>query len=160
LPQVLKENIMDEIGASPTWRWHGYENSYVLLDGQVMQSVSGGGHWGGGMFINAYDLARFGLLIMRNGRWENKQLISPEFLKRAGTPSAPQPTYGYMNFFLNTDQKLYPSAPAGTIAFLGNGTNIVYIDRANDLVVVARWIENDKIDQFLGKVYGAVSSER
>ncbi|MEZ5428937.1 MAG: serine hydrolase [Pyrinomonadaceae bacterium] len=156
LPEILRENIMDEIGASRTWRWHGYENSYVLIDGQVMQSVSGGGHWGGGMFINTRDLARFGLLVGRNGKWNGKQLISEEFLKRAETPSAAQPTYGYMNFFLNTDRKLYPSAPEGTIAFLGNGTNIVYIDRKNDLIVVARWIENNKIDEFLGKVLASL----
>ena len=156
LPQILKENIMDEIGASQMWRWHGYENSYILMDGQIMQSVSGGGHWGGGMFINARDLARFGLLIERGGKWNDKQIISKEFLKMAETPTVPQPTYGFMNFFLNTDKKLYPNAPADTIAFLGNGTNIVYIDRENDLVIVARWIENNKIDEFLGKIYAGL----
>ncbi|MDQ3634962.1 MAG: serine hydrolase [Acidobacteriota bacterium] len=156
LPQVLKENIMDEIGASQSWRWHGYENSFVLIDGQIMQSVSGGGHWGGGMFINARDLARFGYLVEQNGNWNGKQLLSKEFLKMAETPSVPNPTYGFMNFFLNTDKKLYPNAPEGTIAFLGNGTNIVYIDRKNSIVVVARWIENDKIDEFLGKVYASL----
>ena len=156
LPQILKENIMDEIGASQMWRWHGYENSFVLLDGQIMQSVSGGGHWGGGMFISARDLARFGLLVGRGGKWNDKQIISEKFLKMAETPTVPQPTYGFMNFFLNTDKKLYPSAPADTIAFLGNGTNIVYIDRKNDLIVVARWIENGKIDEFLGKIYASL----
>ena len=69
LPQVLKENVMDPIGASDTWRWFGYENSFVMVDGQIVQSVSGGGHWGGGMFINAYDMARFGLLTERGGKW-------------------------------------------------------------------------------------------
>ncbi|HJW46710.1 MAG TPA: serine hydrolase, partial [Lysobacter sp.] len=44
LPQVLKTRIMDPIGASATWRWHGYDNSWVLVDGLNMQSVSGGGH--------------------------------------------------------------------------------------------------------------------
>ena len=63
LPQVLNERIMQPIGASSTWRWHGYDNSWLELDGQNMQSVSGGGHWGGGMFINAWDLARFGYLF-------------------------------------------------------------------------------------------------
>ncbi|NNF00268.1 MAG: serine hydrolase [Pyrinomonadaceae bacterium] len=153
LPQILKNNIMDEIGASQTWRWHGYENSYVLMDGKIIQSVSGGGHWGGGMFINARDMARFGLLIERNGKWKRRQILSEAFLKLAETPTGARPTYGFMNFFLNTDRKLYPKAPEGTIAFLGNGTNIVYIDRKNDLVIVARWIENSKIDEFLGKVY-------
>jgi CubicO group peptidase (beta-lactamase class C family) len=157
LPQVLKENIMDEIGASQSWRWHGYENSFVLIDGQIMQSVSGGGHWGGGMFINARDLARFGYLVEQNGNWNGQQLLSKEFLKMAETPSVPNPTYGFMNFFLNTDKKLYPNAPESTIAFLGNGTNIVYIDRKNSIVVVARWIENDKIDEFLGKIYASLN---
>jgi CubicO group peptidase (beta-lactamase class C family) len=60
LPQVLKENIMDPIGASDTWRWFGYEDAWIVLDGVPVQAVSGGGHWGGGMFINAYDMARFG----------------------------------------------------------------------------------------------------
>jgi hypothetical protein len=27
LPEVLRERIMDPIGASPTWRWYGYDNS-------------------------------------------------------------------------------------------------------------------------------------
>ncbi len=76
LPQVLKENIMDPINASNTWRWYGYENSYVVIDGQIMQSVSGGGHWGGGMIINARDMARFGYLTLRRGNWNGKQLLS------------------------------------------------------------------------------------
>jgi len=156
LPQVLKENLMDEIGASGSWRWHGYENSFVLIDGQIMQSVSGGGHWGGGMFISARDMARFGLLFLRRGKWNNKQIISEDFLKRAETPGAAEPTYGYMNFFLNTDQKLYKNAPEGTIAILGNGTNIIYFDRKNDLLIVARWIENSKVDEFLGKVIASL----
>lgn len=159
LPQVLKENLMDEIGASSTWRWFGYENSYLLIDGQIMQSVSGGGHWGGGMFISARDMARFGLLIGRNGKWLGKQIISQEFLKMAETPSAANETYGFMNFYLNPEKKLYPSAPTGTIAFLGNGTNIIYIDRANDLVVVARWIENNKVDEFLGLINATLESK-
>lgn len=155
LPQVLKENVMDEIGASNTWRWYGYENSFVVIDGQIVQSVSGGGHWGGGMFINALDMARYGLLTARNGKWGNKQLLSAEFIRQARTPTGPEPTYGFMNWFLNTDKKLYANAPATAFAHVGNGTNIIYIDPDNDLVIVARWIENGKINEFLGKVLAA-----
>lgn len=152
LPQVLKENVMDEIGASNTWRWQGYENSFVVMDGQIMQSVSGGGHWGGGMFISARDMARFGLLTARNGKWRNKQILSPEFIKQAKTPTLAQPTYGFMNWYLNTDKKLYASAPASAFAHLGNGTNIIYVDPENDLVIVVRWIENNKIDEFIQRI--------
>lgn len=152
LPQVLKEFVMDEIGASNTWRWYGYENSFVMLDGAIVQSVSGGGHWGGGMFISARDMARFGLLTARNGKWRNKQILSAEFIKQAKTPTAAQPTYGFMNWFLNTDKKYYPSAPASAFVHVGNGTNIIYIDPENDLVIVVRWIENNKIDEFIQKI--------
>lgn len=152
LPQVLKEDVMDEIGASNTWRWMGYENSFVVLDGEIVQSVSGGGHWGGGMFISARDLARFGLLSLNRGRWNKKQILSEEFFKQAVTPTAAQPTYGFMNYFLNTDRKLYPSASAKAFAHVGNGTNLVYVDPENDLVVVLRWIENGKIDEFIKKL--------
>ena len=73
LPQVLKENIMDPIGASNTWRWFGYENSWIVLDGSLVQSVTGGGHFGGGMYINAYDMGRFGYLTlhMASGKTAN-----------------------------------------------------------------------------------------
>ena len=99
LPQVLKSEIMQPIGASNSWQWHGYHNSWIVLDGQPVQSVSGGGHWGGGMFINAYDMARFGLLTLHKGNWNGKQLISEQWIKQATTATAANPGYGYMNFF-------------------------------------------------------------
>lgn len=158
LPGVLKESVMDEIGASNTWRWQGYENSWIVLDGQIVQSVSGGGHWGGGMFISARDMARFGLLTARNGKWRGKQLLSTEFIRQAKTPTSAQPTYGFMNWFLNTDKKYYSSAPASAFVHLGNGTNIIYIDPENDLVVIVRWIENNKIDEFIGKLAASLNN--
>jgi len=157
LPEVLREFVMDEIGASNTWRWYGYENSFVVIDGRLIQSVSGGGHWGGGMFINALDMARFGLLTSRNGKWGNKQLLSTEFIRQARTPTGPQPTYGFMNWFLNTDKKMYANAPASAFVHVGNGTNIIYVDPENDLVVVARWIENGKINEFIGKLTASLT---
>ncbi len=157
LPQVLKENVMDEIGASNTWRWFGYENSYVVLDGAIVQSVSGGGHWGGGMFINARDMARFGLMTERDGKWRDKRILSSDFVRQARTPTNAQPTYGFMNWFLNTDKKLYPNAPSTAFIHTGNGTNIIYVDPENDLVVVVRWIENNKINDFLGKLLASVN---
>ncbi len=155
LPQVLREYVMDPIQASNTWRWYGYENSYVVIDGQIIQSVSGGGHWGGGMFINARDMARFGYLTLNKGRWKNQQLLSENWVKMATTPTPAEPTYGFMNWFLNTDKKLLPSAPATAFYHLGNGTNMVYVDRENDLVVVARWINSSAMNELIGKVLAA-----
>ncbi len=144
LPQVLKQYIMDPIGASPTWRWTGYRNAWIVLDGQPVQSVSGGGHWGGGMFINAFDMGRFGLLTLHRGNWNGQQLLSEQWVAQALTPTAVKKDYGYMNWFLNTDKALLPNAPAKVFMHIGNGNNLVYVDPEHDLVMVVRWIDNLK----------------
>jgi CubicO group peptidase (beta-lactamase class C family) len=156
LPEVLRERVMDPIGASRSWRWVGYENSWVVLDGRAVESVSGGGHWGGGMFISARDLARFGYLMQRQGRWGDRQLISREFLAAATTPTPVQPGYGFMNFFLNTGREFLPSAPESAVAHMGAGNNMVYVDVENDLVIVARWIERAALDGLVQRVIGSI----
>jgi CubicO group peptidase (beta-lactamase class C family) len=156
LPQVLRDEIMEPIGASSTWRWYGYDNAWVDLDGMRVQSMTGGGHWGGGMFISARDMARFGYLFLRNGRWTDREIVSPKWIEMARTPGPANQTYGYMNWFLNTGRKPYPAAPASAVAFLGNGTNIIYIDWENDLVVVVRWIQQQAVNDFIGHVLAAI----
>ncbi len=156
LPQVLKQHLMDPIGASDTWRWHGYENSWVMIDGLKVQSVSGGGHWGGGMFINAYDQARFGYLTLRKGQWQDQQIFSKEWYELATTPTEQNTSYGYMNWFLNDDKKFLPSASTSSITHLGAGTNMVHVDPEHDLVVVARWIKRDAMDPLIKKVIEAI----
>jgi CubicO group peptidase (beta-lactamase class C family) len=143
LPQLLRESVMEPIGASNTWRWHGYDNSWVELDGQKIQSVSGGGHWGGGMWISARDQARFGLLTLRRGRWKDKQIVSEKWIQLATTPTPANTGYGFMNYFLNTDKKMLPSAPASVWMHKGAGANLIYCDPENDLVIVTRWISGD-----------------
>ena len=156
LPQVLKETVMDPIGASSTWRWYGYENSWVVLDGVAVQSMTGGGHWGGGMFINALDMARFGLLTLNRGRWNGRQILSDHWVAMALTPTPAEPTYGFMNWFLNTDKKLLPSAPATAFTHIGNGANEIYVDPEHDLVAVVRWIDAPAMDGFVQRLLSAM----
>ena len=157
LPEVLREDVMDPIGASSTWRWYGYENSWVDLDGRKVQSVSGGGHWGGGMFIDSYDLARFGYLFLRNGKWKDKPIVSEKWIQMARTPGSDNNTYGYANWYLNTGRKPLPAAPETAVRFVGNGSNIVYIDWDNDIVAVFRWIRSDSaLNEVVGKMLASV----
>jgi hypothetical protein len=51
---------------------------------------------------------------------------------------------------------MYPSAPATAYAHIGNGTNAIYVDKENDLVVVIRWIEDKQIDGFLKLLLSAL----
>lgn len=156
LPEVLRRYVMAPLGASRTWRWHGYHNSWIVLDGQRVQAVSGGGHWGGGMWINAYDQARFGLFTLRRGVWDGERLLSDAWFEQALTPTEAEPGYGFMNFFLNTGQERFPAAPASAFAHLGSGVNMVYVDPEHDLVVVARWIDGDAMAEFVRRVLAAV----
>ena len=156
LPEVLRENIMNPIGASNTWAWTGYKNAWIVMDGKMIQSVSGGGHFGGGLFINAYDMARFGLLTLRKGNWNGKQIIAEDWINQSLTPTTANTGYGFMNYFLNTDKKMYPSAPASSYAHIGNGTNAIYVDQENDLVAVIKWMDDKSIDGFLKLVLTAL----
>jgi len=155
LPMVLKEKIMDPIGASTTWRWYGYENSFVNVDGVMMQSVSGGGHSGGGIFISTIDQARFGLLFLRKGKWQNQRLLSEEWIEAAHQPSSPNKEYGYL-WWMNSTKKWQDVSPEVYFA-AGFGGNYIVIDNEHDLVIVTRWMDDSKIGEFVKLVVQSVN---
>ena len=93
--------------------------------------------------LSAWDQARFGYLTLRNGNWKGKQLIPSSWIEKSRTPTPAQADYGFMNYFLNYDQKQVPAAPKTAFLHIGAGSNIVYVDQENDLVIVARWIPNN-----------------
>jgi CubicO group peptidase (beta-lactamase class C family) len=155
LPEVLRERIMDPIGASPDWEWQGYENSFVDIDGQRIQSVPGGGHWGGGLFIGARDHARFGLLMARKGEWDGRSLLSPDWVAQMVTPSPTLANYGYL-WWLNRGPSAKPGVSASAFWALGAGTNVILVDPEHDLVAVLRWIDGASYDGFLAKLYEAL----
>jgi len=127
---------MDPIGASTTWRWYGYDNSWVNIDGIRMQSVSGGGHSGGGLFINTEDHARFGLLFMRNGRWANQQIISENWIQEAIKSSNANANYGFMWWLNKKGQRHWDGLPEHLYYAAGFGGNFIVIDQKQNLVIV------------------------
>jgi CubicO group peptidase (beta-lactamase class C family) len=155
LPEVLRDRIMSPIGASDTWSWNAYHNAWLDLDGKRLASVPGGGHWGGGLFINSEDLALVANLVKGSGRCGTEQIISPTSLDLLLEPAVLNPVYGKL-WWLNTDRKYYPSAPASSVFAVGAGTNLVWIDRQLDLVAVARWISPKAVDGFITRVVAAI----
>ena len=153
LPRVLKRRVMDPIGASTTWRWYGYDDSWTDVDGLKVQSVSGGGHHGGGMFVSTYDQARFGLLFARGGRWGGEQLIPEEWTKAVRTPATANASYGYM-WWLNQGPRAMAGVPERLYYAAGFGGNYIVIDPAEDLVIVTRWLEPSQLGEMLRRVYG------
>jgi CubicO group peptidase (beta-lactamase class C family) len=98
---VLDEKIFTALGISrDRWDWmpgkvvHDYQLYPELpgygeyldppyeIDGHI---VRGGPGW---VVINANDLARFGYLMLRRGRWRDKQLLSEAWTSQIGKPRA------------------------------------------------------------------------
>jgi CubicO group peptidase (beta-lactamase class C family) len=159
VPEVFRDEIMDPIGASNAWKWVPYHNSYVEVDGRKMPSVSGGTRWGGGVWINSWDMARFGYLWLRGGKWGDKQIIPAAFVKAATTPSrtAPNsPDYGYL-WWLNSQGRNYPGLPANVYGARGAGSNTILISPDHDLVVVWRWHAGNEAE-FAKRIIAAIEA--
>jgi CubicO group peptidase (beta-lactamase class C family) len=160
LPDVFRESIMQPLGASDNWRWMGYDNAWIELDGQRVQSVPGGTHWGGGVSISSTDQARVGQLLLDDGKANGRQVISSGWIDRMRTPCPIAPFYGYL-IWLNHARRVFPSVPASSYFAIGAGSSFTWIEPQRRLVVVVRWIDADYADGFFGRVLHALDdSER
>lgn len=155
LPEVFREAIMRPIGASDNWRWVGYDNAWIDLNGRRVQSVPGGTHWGGGISIGSHDQASIGQMLLDDGKANDRQVISAEWIKRMRTPCVIAPFYGYL-IWLNHERRIFPSAPASSYFAIGAGGNFTWIDPERRMVLVVRWIDADHADAFFGRVLEAL----
>ncbi|MBX3277632.1 MAG: serine hydrolase [Acidobacteria bacterium] len=93
------------------------------------------------------DMAKFGLLILRGGRWEDKQLVSARFISESTSTSQKlNEAYGYLwwlngksSFKLAGGQPgqgmLWPDCPADAVGALGAQDKKIYVVPSLDLVV-------------------------
>ena len=133
---------MQPLGASDSWSWHGYDTSRHWLEGSEVPVVSGGAHWGGGLFISAEDLASIGQLYLDGGRAGDRRLLSEDWVARSWSPCAVKPEYGYL-WWLNDGGAPWPSAPrTGRCARGNGGRHLLWVDPARDLVLCSRWTEH------------------
>ncbi|MFV1988827.1 MAG: glycoside hydrolase domain-containing protein, partial [Gemmatimonadota bacterium] len=124
------------------------------VDGDSVQSVSGGGHWGGGLVISTRDHARFGLLMLREGVWGDDRLLSKEWIDQALTPSI-QANYGFM-WWLNTEREQFSNAPESSFFALGAGsTSTIWVDPDHDIVLVSRWVDGPDVNELIGRILAA-----
>jgi CubicO group peptidase (beta-lactamase class C family) len=154
LPQVFAERIMQPIGGSTDGAWEGYRTSFVEIDGQRIQSVSGGGHWGGGVFTHAEDQARIGQLMLQDGVWDGRRVLPEGWVAACTTPCRLNPDYGLL-WWLNGNGR-YPAASRESFFAQGAGGNVIWIDPAHALVAVFRWLDPAALPTVLGKVTAAL----
>ena len=157
LPDVLRERVMDPIGASDMWEWHGYDGSVLEPGGRGLRCVSGGGHWGGGQFIGSRDHARMGQLVLQDGMWAGRRILPEGMLPMLLAPSPCNDQYGMLWWLNSGAPPLFPSAPRDSVFALGAGRSLIWIAPGRDLVAVLRWIDRDATDGMIGAVMAAMT---
>lgn len=140
--------IQDVVAQATGETWNSYFNS--KLRGRIGMS----GSWIplGDLSVywsNTRSMARFGLMIYANGKWENSQIVSEAFINQAtNTSQNINEAYGYMwwlngksSFHLPSSQlefpgELIPNAPADMFAALGKNDQKIYVVPSKKIVVV------------------------
>jgi len=140
LPEVFLESVLQPIGGGRDFRWEGYDDAWVEIDGRRMQSVPGGTHWGGGVTISARDQARIGQLLLDGGVHRGRQVLPSDWVRRMHEPCAVAPFYGWLTW-LNRDSRLFADASRTSGFMFGAGGHMVWIDPDHEAVVVARWLD-------------------
>ena len=155
LPDVLRREVMEPVGASATWRWEAYRNAVVDVGGRAIASVPGGSHWGGGIFVSTLDHARFGLMVACDGTWDGRRILPAGWVRAMTTPCPLNRGYGFM-WWLNDGGVQFPSAPHDAYFAMGAGTHVVAVLPSQDIVLVARWIRKASVEGLVGRVLAAL----
>lgn len=155
LPEVFMESVLRPLGGGKGFRWEGYDDAWVKIDGKRMQSVPGGTHWGAGVSISARDQARIAQMLLDGGTHAGAQLIAAEWVRRMQQPCGIAPFYGWLTW-LNRDGRLFPDASRTSWFMVGAGGNYVWIDPDHEMVAVVRWIDSAHSGGFVKRVVQAL----
>lgn len=132
-----------------------------------------------GLSATCEDLARFGYLYLRRGRWEDQQIVPKTWIAESTRPSTElNDAYGYLWWLNNPghvvlpavpdrgeyDGKMLPSAPDHMDMALGAFGQVIAVDRKAEIVVVRTSLDYDMNDPLalgdLDAIFGALESAK
>ncbi|NIJ41743.1 CubicO group peptidase (beta-lactamase class C family) [Parvibaculum indicum] len=131
--EYLEDRIWSKIGAE--------HDGYWVLDDTGMELAAGG------VNVTLRDYARFGLLYLNGGKWNGERIVPADWVKASHTPDAPRLMpgkqelsdtvwgYGYLWWL--------PRAADGPFAAVGIYNQFIYVDPAQDLVIVKTSANSD-----------------
>lgn len=101
----------------------------------------GSPHTGGGLNMRPQDMAKIGYLVLKSGRWEDKQIVSEEWLEQSMQPAVRSPRvfgshrvdYGYLWWLLPLDTE---GPGAGIYTASGAYGQWIFIIPGLDMVIV------------------------
>ena len=117
----LSERVFRPIGVrADDWKWEHYEGYALPYSG-----------W----HTTARSLGRVGLLVLQQGKWNDKQIVPAAWLAESIAPSQElNKSYGYL-WWNNTTNK-WPGVPQDAYAALGKWDNNIFVAPGLDLVVI------------------------
>ncbi|MFM7894882.1 MAG: serine hydrolase, partial [Flavobacterium sp.] len=142
------QKLMDVLAASSGQTFENYFN--VKLKNKIGMD----GFWNNGVIYKIYhsntrSMARFGLLAMNKGKWNNEQIINQTYFNESiSTSQNINPSYGYLwwlngksNFMFPGSQtsftgSIVPNAPAEMFAAMGAADQRIYVVPSKKLVIV------------------------
>jgi CubicO group peptidase (beta-lactamase class C family) len=156
LPEIFTEAVLTPLGGSADFRWEGYDDAWVEIDGRRMQSVPGGTHWGAGVSIGARDQARIAAMLLEGGAHAGQRIVPAEWVRHMQEPCAIAPFYGRLTW-LNGDGRLFAAATRSSWFMIGAGGNYVWIEPDNRMVAVVRWLDPAHSGEFVKRVMKALA---
>ncbi|MBK8528094.1 MAG: serine hydrolase [Rubrivivax sp.] len=157
LQDVMRDELLHPLGAQDEFRWQGYDDAWVTLDGRRLPTVPGGTHWGGGISISARDQARLGQLLLDDGMHQGQALLPPGWVRQMATPCTIAPFYGWL-VWLNPEGRLFRGASPQALFMQGAGGHMVWVDPGLKAVVVTRWLDPAVHADFIERMATALRS--
>ena len=142
------QKLMDVVAASSGQTFENYFNA------KLKNKIGMDGFWNNGVIYKIYhsstrSMARFGLLAMNKGKWNNEQIINQTYFNESiSTSQNINLSYGYLwwlngksNFMLPGSQtsftgSIVPNAPAEMYAAMGAADQRIYVVPSKKLVIV------------------------
>jgi CubicO group peptidase (beta-lactamase class C family) len=96
--------------------------------------------------------------MLNKGWWNGSEIIPEKWINECLSPCPIAPFYGYLWWLNDPRNGMFPGAPNSAFCAMGVGSQIIYIDPENELVIVARWIEKDQMSEFVRMVLASIEN--
>lgn len=142
---ILSRILRDRLGSREAYRAFLHDKLLAPLGmTSAVPEFDASGSWIASSYVHATarDFARFGLLYLRGGVWEGKQLIPSAWVLTARTPTAASNGYYGALFWLNATDRatgkpaVTPLIPTDTFFARGFGGQLITIIPSRDAVIV------------------------
>ncbi|MCB8995066.1 MAG: serine hydrolase [Bacteroidales bacterium] len=142
------QKLMDVVAAAGNQDFESYFNS------RIKNKIGMEGYWNYGLIFKIYysntrSMARFGILALNKGKWENEQIINEDFFNECISSSQDiNPSYGYLwwlngksHYMVPGGQEVYqgaliPNAPSDLYAAMGAEDQRIYVIPGRNMVVI------------------------